>query len=307
MWGAYSPANLHLLGHGRVRISMVFRSIQLQAPIELLGWEYGTLKIMSKVKTNDLSDHYKKLGLKMRTSAQSEGMSIQPDGWGGHHQGQPVELAVRQRYRSSIIVEFQESHPIHNHVPAFAILWLKDIPDDEEKTMTLPVWKDDIKHAEANCEPEYGENLGHIDVCLRFQPGTSNHHKKLASKDKNLADVMEVAHIAKDNKIKVSMEEAVFKSHDSISNHDSHEHSWPQMASKKHGDRLHQTAQKFIHWKVSLCSPILKSVIVLGLILIKSTHTAQRTKYKVEDAVDHISGHHFQHHEQDPNIETDAL
>lgn len=271
---ASPPANLRLLGHGRVRISMVFRSIQLQAPIELLGWEYGTLKIMSKVKTKGLPDHYKKLGLKLRTSAQSEGMSIQPDGWSGHYQGQPVELVVRQRYRSSLIVEFQESHPIHNHVPAFAILWLKDIPDDEEKTMTLPVWKGDIKRAEANCKAEYGDNLGHIEVSLRFQPGTSDHHKKLASKDKNLADVMEVLHIVNDNKIKASMEDAVFKSHDSIENHDSHEHNWPQLASKKHGDRLQQTAHKFMHWKVGLCYPILKTVIVLGLILVKSTRTA---------------------------------
>lgn len=267
---------------------MVFRSIQLQAPIELLGWEYGILKITSMNKTKHLSDHYKKLALKLRTSAQSEGMSIQPDGWSGHHKGQPVELAVRQRYRSSLIVEFQESHPIHNHVPAFAILWLKDIPDDEEKTMTLPVWKGDIKRAEANCEPEYGENLGHIEVCLRFQPGTSDHHKKLASKDKNLRDVMEVLHIANNNKMKNSMEEAVFKSHDSISNHDSHEHSWPKLASKEHGDRLHQTAHKLMHWKVGLCSPILKTVIVLGLNLIKGSHTAQRAKHKIEDAGGHI-------------------
>lgn len=258
--GAYVPANLRLLGHGRVRISMVFRSIQLQKPIELLGWEYGTLKVMSKIKSNDLPDHYKKLRLKLRTSVQSEAMSIQPDGWSGHHQGQSVELAVRQRYRSSLIVEFQEINPINNHIPAFAILWLKDIPDDEEKTMTLTVWKGDLKRAEANCEPENGENLGHIEIRLRFQPGISNHHKKLFSRDKNLADVMEVVHIANNNKVKISKEEAVFESHDSISNHDSRKHSWPQPASKEHDDKLHQAAHKLMHWKVSLYSTILKTV-----------------------------------------------
>lgn len=46
---------------------------------------------------NDLPDYYKKLGLKLRTSVQSAEMSTQLDGRIGR-QGQPIELAVQQRY-----------------------------------------------------------------------------------------------------------------------------------------------------------------------------------------------------------------
>jgi hypothetical protein len=57
-------------------------------------------------------------------------------------------------------------------------------------------------------------------VHLKFWPGISKHHKKLASKDRNLADVMEVLGIANDNKIKVSLEEAAFDNRTNISNHE---------------------------------------------------------------------------------------
>jgi hypothetical protein len=212
-------------------MSMVFRPIQLQAPRELLGWEYGTLQITSDIRSNDLPDYYKGLGLKLHTSVQSDQMTVQLNGWSGH-QGQPVELAVRKRYCSSLVFKFQDGNHIHRRIPVFAILWLKDIPDKEEKTVTLPVWKGNLKRAETNCELENGEKLGHIEVHLKFRPGISNHHKKLASKDRNLADVMEVLGIANDNKIKVSMEEAAFDDHTNISNHgDSHERDWSQIGS----------------------------------------------------------------------------
>jgi hypothetical protein len=159
---------------------MVFRSIQLQAPRELLGWENGTLQVTSDINSNDLPDHYKGLGLELHTSFQSDHVKVQLNGGSGP-QGQPVELAVQQRYCSSLIVEFLENDLMHHHMPAFAILWLKDIPDDEEKMVILPVWKGDLKRAEANCELENGEKLGHIEVHLKFRPGISDHHNMLAS------------------------------------------------------------------------------------------------------------------------------
>ncbi|RMJ23894.1 C2 domain-containing protein [Aspergillus sp. HF37] len=272
------------IGNGRVRISMVFRSVQLQAPVELLGWDYGVLRITSDIKSNDLPDLYKKLGLKLRTSVQSEGMGLQRDGWSGH-QGQPVELAVRQRYCSSLVVEFHESNPIHNHIPAFAILWLKEIPDEEEKTVTLPVWKGDLKRAEANCDLENGERLGHIEVRFRFRPGISGHHKKLAFKDSGLADVMEVLDIATDNKIEASREEAALVGQNRTSCHeDIDDHGWRQLAGKEHGNKLHRKTRKVKQWK--------------------STDTAQRAKHKVEDAGGQIAGH-FHHSEQDTDNKID--
>ncbi|GAD94031.1 hypothetical protein LEMA_P102160.1 [Paecilomyces variotii No. 5] len=190
------------IGQGRVHISMMFRSIQLLLPKELRGWKYGTLKITSDIKSKDLADHYKGLGLKLHTSTQTDEMGKHLDGWSGH-QGQPVDLAVKQRYSSSLLVEFQGSNPIHRHISAFSIVWLREIPDNEEKTVTLPVWKGNSKRAEVDNELESGEQLGHIEMRLRFQPGISDRHNKLVSKDRNLGDVMEILGTLKHNKIKI--------------------------------------------------------------------------------------------------------
>ena len=41
------------IGHGRIRISMVWRSVQLQAPRELLGWDVGTLEVKPTITAVD--------------------------------------------------------------------------------------------------------------------------------------------------------------------------------------------------------------------------------------------------------------
>jgi hypothetical protein len=248
---------------------MVFRSIQLQAPRELLGWEYGILQITPTINSNDLPDHYKALELKMYTSAQSDGMKVHLDGWSGN-QGQPIELAVQQRYVSNFVVEFQERNHIHHHIPVFAILWLKDIPDDEIQTVTLSVWKGDLKRAEVNCELENGEELGHIEVHLRFLLGVSDHHKKLASKDKNLEDVIEVLGIANNDKIQATLEGAAFESRNNISHHeDCHGVDWSQIGSQEHGGKLHRTTRKLMQWKVSLLSDIQDTTELISLIFFR--------------------------------------
>jgi hypothetical protein len=106
-----------------------------------------------------------------------------------------------------------------------------------------------------SCELENGEKLGHIEVHLKSRPGISDHHIKLASKDRNLEDVMEALGIVKDNNIKDSLDEAAFNSR--ISNHeDDHEIDWPQIDSQESGGRLHRTTRKVKQWKVGLFSDI---------------------------------------------------
>ena len=202
-----------------------------------MRWEYGTLQVTSDINSNDLRDHHKGVRLKVHTSFQSDHVRVLLNGGSGH-QGQPVELAVKQRYCFSLVVDSLENNLIHHHMPAFVILWLRNIPDDDEKMVTLPVWKGDLKRAEANCELENGEKLGHIEVHLKFRPGISDHHNKLASKDRNLEDVMEVLGIAKDNNIKHSLDETA--SNNRISNHDDdHGIDRPQIDCQESGGRLH--------------------------------------------------------------------
>lgn len=192
------------IGYGRARISMVFRSIQLQAPKELLGWDYGTLEVTGPIRSKDIAPDLRALRLKLRTTVHRGKMySSDPNGsiqWKGK-KDRSVRLAVRKRYCSSLIIEFRKSNLGLDKTPAFSVLWLKDIPDDEEKTVTLPVWHCDagLKRAESNCIEDFGEKMGSIDVPLKLWHGLSGYHHKLARKSPNLQDVFEVLDTANDN------------------------------------------------------------------------------------------------------------
>lgn len=193
------------IGYGRARISLVFRSVQLQAPKELLGWEYGTLEVTGPITSQGIASDLRGLRLKLRTSVNRVKMYSSNSEEGAEwrsKKGRPVRLAVRKRYSSCLVVEFRKSSLGLDSTPAFAILWLKDIPDEEEMTVTIPVWPGDagLKRAEANYVHELGEKMGTLRVSLKFWRGLSGYHDKLASKSPNLQDVLEVLETANENK-----------------------------------------------------------------------------------------------------------
>jgi len=194
------------IGYGRIRMSMVFRSVQLQLPRELLGWDFGTLEITGPIVSKDLATGLRGLRLKLRTSVNRGKMyTTDADGndihWTGR-KGRPVRLGVRKRYCSCLVIEFRKNSMMLDKTPAFAILWLKDIPDDEEKILTVPVYHGKIlERAEANCldADDLGETMGSIDVPLKLWHGLGGYHQKLASKSPNLQDVLEALATANDN------------------------------------------------------------------------------------------------------------
>ncbi|KAF2266301.1 hypothetical protein CC78DRAFT_153539 [Lojkania enalia] len=196
------------IGYGRARISMVFRSVQLQAPQSLLGWDYGTLDINPVAIGIDVPQDLKKLRIKIRsTLAHGKLHSTQDDQQNEHdghiiwksRKGRPLRLPVRKRYASPLVVEFRKDATLSDHTPAFGILWLKDIPDNEEQIIPLTIWKGDLERAENNVLKEYGEKVGEIELKMTFWSGLSGYHAPLAKKDSHLSDVMEVLDVATDN------------------------------------------------------------------------------------------------------------
>ncbi|KAF2108948.1 hypothetical protein BDV96DRAFT_586265 [Lophiotrema nucula] len=196
------------VGYGRARISMVFRSVQLQSPKELLGWEYGTMEINPVVKAIDIPQDLQNLRMKIRTnlargkfhSGSEDGEQNKRDGhitWKARSD-KPVRLAVRKRYASPLIVEFRKNQTLSDRTPAFCVFWLKDIPDNEERMIRLPVWKGDLQRAEENCLEECGEKVGEIEVTMTFWSGLSGYHQALTKKDRHLGDVMEVLDVSHD-------------------------------------------------------------------------------------------------------------
>lgn len=187
------------IGYGKVRISMVFRSVQLQAPENLLGWEYGTLDIKPEIKGNFQDQSLKGLRIKARTSLGRGKFQANGSGnWKTKH-GQNVRLAVRKRFSSPMMIEFRSSSALIDKTTAFSVLWLNQVPDEKEQTIILAVWKGDMARAEKNTLEEYGEKVGEITITLTLRRGLSGYHGVLASKDSNIADVMEVLDCAHDN------------------------------------------------------------------------------------------------------------
>ncbi|KAG6910750.1 hypothetical protein DXG01_008282 [Tephrocybe rancida] len=96
-------------------------------------------------------------------------------------------------YASCLIVEFRK----HKHkmglgsdrTPAFALLWLKDLPDKREVEMPLGVHKN-LEGAPAmtaaNCTGDGMEKVGEITIKLRLWPELSGYRQGAVDKDVHL-------------------------------------------------------------------------------------------------------------------------
>ena len=190
------------IGFGRIRISMVFRSVEVEFPRELLGWDYGTLEIKGAIKPKGgfpqgLQNHR----IKARSNLGHGKYSAENGQWTPEHGNKSIFLACRNRYSMPLIVEFRKSSVVKDSTPAFGVFWLKDVADDEDKNITIKVWeggKNNMKKATA-CADYSGlrgneQPLGQIELTVCFWRGLSGYHKDYAQRGKHgdMRDVMEV-------------------------------------------------------------------------------------------------------------------
>lgn len=302
------------IGYGRVRISMVFRSLELQMPKELLGWDYGTIELTGPITSRDIASDLGSMRIKIHSAINRGKMySSQTDTagerrWTGKRD-RPVRIAIRKRYSSCLVVEFRKNQ-IVDKTPAFAVLWLKDIPDEEEQTVTLTVWRGDsnkLKRAQSNCTTDdIGEKAGTITVPLRFYRGLGAYHHKLASKSPNLQDVLEVLSTANDSReVRTAMagddDSSSSDSSSSDSSITSSVKSSPKHAAndivkklapveqikdyKKNEQQLHRRHRGLMQWKVARTGKFLKT--------------------KVEHGKDRLV-ERLGHHEREAGIETEV-
>ena len=192
------------IGYGRMRLSLMFRSVQLHLPRRLLGWDIGTLEILPRIDVSpDLPPEYKSYGLSIRTLYGKAKMIASDDGEGWNtKRRKPVRLPVKKRYASCLTIQLRKRVLGPDLTPAFATLWLKEIPDDTEVVVPLPIYANvggALDHARNNATTDADKKLGTLNVTLRFWPGLSGYHKFLADHDKHMADVMEVLDYAESN------------------------------------------------------------------------------------------------------------
>lgn len=161
------------IGHGKIRLSMVWRSVQLQAPENLIGWDYGTIEVQPQVSCSDLPQELTSCKIKFRTDI-SSGKFYPAKGKSGEwqpKQDKSLKLGVTQRYVSCLQIAFKDKGVLGDDVAAFCVLWLRNIPDEEEQELELPVWKGNYKRAIANSLEESEEKVGTLRLKLNFWAG----------------------------------------------------------------------------------------------------------------------------------------
>lgn len=190
------------IGYGRVRISMVWRSVQLQARPEQIGWDYGTIEISPSISTTDVPGDLSELKVKWHSNISSGKMYPHKENstW-QTRKGRSLYLAVHSRYATCLSLRLKRNGRLlaKDKTAAFAVLWLRDIPDDCEKEVRLPIYTGDYKRATSCVLEKPGEQIGSITVKMTFWSGLGAGHQRWASKDADVRQVMEVLDTARDN------------------------------------------------------------------------------------------------------------
>lgn len=210
------------IGYGRLRVSIVFRSIQLQNPARALGWNLGTLEIGSDIYgaegvPKDLQNHHLKLSTplakgRMQTNGRRDsydhaGLGADSETRWSTGKDRAQLLPVERRYATNLCIQFRSGAGIFNNdkTPAAAILWLCTIPDEVWTDVTVPVWRTDkahLKRLRANQLPDEkcGEKIGVLRFKVRFWRGLGTGHvKSLAKRDADVRNVVEVLKGARDH------------------------------------------------------------------------------------------------------------
>lgn len=147
------------IGFGRIRISLLFRSIETRLPPQQLGWDVGTFMFEGeRIVANGYGHHAK---IKLRTGGSVGKISrtachaikgddsVDSTSSGGYYwdlakatgpDGKPgVKLPVKYRYRSPVVFELHTAGK--RKADAYAVLWLNTLSDNEDQEISLPIWQ----------------------------------------------------------------------------------------------------------------------------------------------------------------------
>ncbi|KAL8790545.1 MAG: hypothetical protein Q9213_000567 [Squamulea squamosa] len=217
------------------------------------------------------------------------------------------------------MIEFRRNRLGLDQTPAFAILWLQHVNDDQEQSLTLSVYGGngaDLKRAQSNYSCDLGEPIGSIVVTLKLVRGLGRYHRRLAKSHGNIGDVLEVLDTAMDSReVQNTMAETDDDSDDSLSSDpsdsegDDSEGNGYRSGLKAtfsgnkgvedngrsplqglqdyndHSDQLHRRHRGLMQWK--------------------GARTAKWMKTRIEDGKDKIANS-LKHHDKNPGVETEV-
>ncbi|PMD28689.1 C2 domain protein [Hyaloscypha hepaticicola] len=189
------------MGYGRIMISVLFRSVDLKLPPNLLGWDLGSVEVLGeRIIAEDSKGLLSGTKIILNTDV---GKSVISKNWVNNSERgaawdlryikegtnelhkRRVVVPVRRRYQSPLRLEFFSSgsrHPV-----AYAIYWLSDLVDNTATEFTLPVYQADKANSKwltQNYLTDFtkerndikAEKMGTVKLIVRFKMGMDNSH-----------------------------------------------------------------------------------------------------------------------------------
>ena len=178
------------VGFGRIRISLLFRSIEATLPPPQLGWDVGTFEFNS---SRILAVGYdKNAKIKLRTGGSigkidRKACKKLEQGDGMYWDIEKVRLPVKYRYRSPVIFEMHVSGK--RKADAYAVIWLHHLIDNEETPINIPIWQTSNPArlcqnyvTEENFNKEIGlddmKEVGRLQFRAQFKAGMDESHEQ---------------------------------------------------------------------------------------------------------------------------------
>ena len=185
------------IGFGRVRISLLFRSIETRLPPNMLGWDVGTFEFLSdRILALNYQNNAK---LKMRTGGSIGSIGRThchklPGGDGMYwdvsksEDKGSVRLPVKYRYRSPVVFEFHNSGK--RGASAYATIWLHQLVDNTSTDINIPIWttkngqrlvqnyvtEENVRAKEVPGLEDLKE-VGRLQFRCQFKAGTDESHR----------------------------------------------------------------------------------------------------------------------------------
>ncbi|KAF2233295.1 hypothetical protein EV356DRAFT_533932 [Viridothelium virens] len=191
------------IGFGRIRISLLFRSVETRLPPNMLGWDVGSFEFTSeRILATGYSQSAK---LKMRTGGSIGYISRTqcdklPEGDGvffdlsknpeKNAKNNSTHLPVKYRYRSPVVFEFHV--PNKRKADAYAVIWLHHLIDNEDTPINIPIWQTSaparlcqnyITDSNKTDEPGLDDlkEVGRLQFRARFKAGMDDSHERFVA------------------------------------------------------------------------------------------------------------------------------
>lgn len=198
------------VGFGRANISVVFRGVGVELPEKMRGWETGTMQILSNVRVEtdgQRSEKWAGKSLKLSTTDASLKLpaKMAETGSGGEVSWKLTDDHLRlpfyNKYSSALVFEVGAGGgigPIGGGPDAIAALWLRDIEDDKETEVRIPLLAGDrldtlrqnyINDQTAKTHPY--NVVGHLVVTVKLDSGLDEDHETVANNAQNARHAFE--------------------------------------------------------------------------------------------------------------------